>query len=210
MKTDHTFWDKLAAKYALSPIRDTESYEYTLERTRSYLKETDQILELGCGTAATAIRLAGSAAQVVASDFSSGMLEQGRLRLGEAGVVNVELVQAAPETAPEGPFDMVLALNLLHLIDDLDAALGAVADRTKDGGLFVSKTPCLGEGIKSFKFRLMKVAIPLMQFFGNAPFVRFLSVRDLEAALVRAGFQIIETGNYPVDPVSRYVVARKV
>ncbi|MEP2532996.1 class I SAM-dependent methyltransferase [Shimia sp.] len=210
MQSASKFWDRLAAKYAQDPISDVEAYEYALERTRSYLKPDDRVLELGCGTASTAIRLADVVAEVVATDFSAGMLEQGRLRLDEAGTQNVDLVQADAETAPAGPFDAVMAFNLIHLIEDTDKTLQSVSDRVKPGGLFISKTPCIGEGFKSFKFRLLKLAIPVMQMIGKAPFVHFFNIADLEAAVARAGFQIIETGNYPVDPPSRYIVARKI
>ena len=49
-----------------------------------------------------------------------------------------------------------------------------------------------------------------MQLVGKAPSnVEFTRIADLEAAIQKAGFEIIETGNYPVDVPSRYLVARK-
>lgn len=209
MQAAAKFWDGVAQKYAKSPIGDMQAYEYTLSRTRSYLKETDVALELGCGTASTAIRLADAVAQLVATDVSTGMLDVGQTRITEAGVENVQLIQATPETAPEGPFDVVMAHNLIHLLEDGDSAMAAIAARVKPGGLFVSKTPCLSENMKSLKFRLMKAAIPLMQLFGKAPFVRFFSVAELENSVLNAGFKIIESGNFPADPPSRYLVAQK-
>ncbi len=209
MQAAAKFWDGVAQKYAKSQIGDMQAYEYTLGRTRSYLKATDTVLEVGCGTASTAIKLADSVAELVATDVSSGMLEVGRERVSEAGAKNIRLVQATPETAPDGPFDVVMAHNLIHLLEDGDIVMAEIAQRVKPGGLFVSKTPCLSENMRSFKFRLMKTAIPLMQFFGKAPFVRFFSIAELERSITDAGFKIIESGNFPADPPSRYLVARK-
>ena len=53
-----------APKYAKSPIKDVPAYEYTLGRTRSYLKPTDAVLELGCGTGGTALKLADAVAHL--------------------------------------------------------------------------------------------------------------------------------------------------
>ena len=59
MQETMKFWDGIAEKYAKRPISDMAAYEYTLGRTRSYLKPEDQVLELGCGTGSTALLLAG-------------------------------------------------------------------------------------------------------------------------------------------------------
>ncbi|MBO9476522.1 class I SAM-dependent methyltransferase [Shimia sp. R11_0] len=204
------FWDGIAEKYAKSDIRDMQSYTYTLERTRSYLAHTDRALELGCGTAGTAIALADAVAEMVATDVSNGMLDVGRERAKTAQTSNLQLLQATAETAPDGPFDVVMAHNLLHLLPDPDSAYAAIAARVKPGGLFISKTPCLGEKITSLRVRLIKLALPLLQLLGKAPFVRFVTIAELEAAVTAAGFQIIESGNFPANPPSRYLVARKI
>ena len=48
-----------------------------------------------------------------------------------------------------------------------------------------------------------------MQVFGKAPYVNFLTIDRLERAIESAGFEILETGDYPAKPPSRLVVARK-
>ena len=76
------------------------------------------------------------------------------------------------------------------------------------GGLFISKTPCIGDrsvGLKRFLFRAM---IPVMTLIGKAPSkVQFLTHAGMDELITDAGFEIVESGNFPA--VSRYVVARK-
>lgn len=211
MKTDATFWDKIAPKYARDPIKDMDAYEYTLGRTRSYLTPTDTVLELGCGTGSTALLLAPSVARITASDFSDGMLEIGREKAREEGVENVSFRNIdVATTVQEQEYDAVLGFNLFHLVRDIDAAFADIHKNLKPGGLFISKTPCLAQGGLGFKFGLLKLMIPVMQLFGKAPFVNLLSIDQLEAAVTGAGFEIIESGNFPATPPSRYLVARRV
>ena len=206
-----TFWDNLAERYAKSPIDDPEAYHYTLDRTRSYLRGTDRMLELGCGTGMTAVTLAPHAGRIEASDVSAKMVEIGRSRAAEAGADNIRFIQAGLDDPRlrETPHDVVMAFNLLHLIEDTETALAHIAKMVRPGGLFISKTVCLAEGGGTLKLRLIKLALPLLQRLGKAPYVRFLTIAGLESALTRAGFQIIESGNFPAKPPSRYLVARR-
>ncbi len=203
------FWDGIAEKYARTPIKDVQSYEQTLERTASYIKPTDHVLELGCGTGTTALRLAGNAAAITASDASAGMLTVGRRNAAEKRIENVSFVEADANTPPAGPFDMVMAFNLLHLVEDLDLTLKKVHETVKPGGLFISKTFCAPTKGGSFKYRMIRLMLPVMQFFGRAPFVRFLSEPELDDAIENAGFRIIERDSFPATDPRHFVVARK-
>ncbi|MBO9451881.1 class I SAM-dependent methyltransferase [Tropicibacter sp. R16_0] len=206
------FWDGIAERYAKSPIKDVEAYEYTLERTRSYLGADDNVLELGAGTGSTALLLAPSVTRYVASDLSPKMTEIGRTKATDQGVTNVEFI-AADVSDPQlagTPYDTVLALNLLHLLPNLTEDLKHIHQMIKPGGLFISKSVCLNAKGLPLRLRIMKLAIPLMQLLGKAPFVRSLTIEELEHEVMAAGFEIIETGNYPAVPPSRYLVARRV
>lgn len=211
MKTDAPFWDKIAPKYAQNPIRDVAAYRQALARTCSYLKPDDRVLELGCGTGSTAIELASQVAEITVSDLSQGMLAIARERAASAGVGNMQFHQGSVAQAPEGTYDVVLAHNLLHLLPDLQAALALVSARLPKGALFISKTPCLRESRGSAKYWSFKVMIPVMRLLGKAPTspVHFFDIPSLEAAIEAAGFELVETGNYPVSTLGRYIVARR-
>lgn len=203
------FWNKIAIKYAASPIGDLEAYEYTLERTRSYLSETDRVLEMGCGTGSTALLLAENVAGITGTDISDEMVRIASEKASAQDVSDVTFtVASAVDSAREAAqYDVVMGFNIFHLTDDLEKVLDTLSREMKPGSLLITKTPCLGEpsiGLKRFLFRAM---VPVMQLIGKAPFVRYLSFQELEAAVNWAGFKIIETSSKPA--MSRYIVARK-
>lgn len=205
------FWDNTARKYAKSPIRDMDAYTYTLGRTRSYLKPSDTVLELGCGTGSTALLLAEHVAHITASDLSANMIKVGKEKAAADGVSNVTFVQsdAVGPALGEGPYDVVMAHNLIHLLEDPKAAIARVAGLLKPGGLFISKTVCTPGANLPFKFKLMLLALPLLQWLGKAPYVNFMEADALEAMIVAEGFEIMEAVNSPAAPPCRYIVARK-
>lgn len=205
------FWDGIADKYAATPIPDKDAYQYTLDRTRSYLQATDHVMEMGCGTGSTALLLAGSVDHYKATDLSEKMLEIGQRKAQEQGVSNVTFVAAdAGAEATAGPtYDAILALNLLHLVPDLPATLANAYSNLKPGGHFISKTVCLPEYGFPLLFNAMRAVLPLLRLLGKAPPVFFYRIADLEEAVQQAGFEIVETGNHPAQPPSRYIVARK-
>lgn len=202
------FWDKTADKYAAMPVRNSEAYAATLDKVRALGSGTDEVLELGCGTGSTAIALASDFAQIVATDVSSGMLEKASEKAIAGNVDNVTFLQSDTADAPAGPFDMVLAFNLLHLIEDMDAALADIAQRTKPGGLFISKTFCMPER-RNLIWLFIQTGLPLLQAIGKAPFFAKLSQHDLNAAITRAGFEIVETERAPGKDPRWTVVARR-
>ncbi len=202
---DAEFWNKAAPRYAKSKIGDMPAYEATLERTRAHLHRDDRVLEIGCGTVSTAILLAPHVAHITASDVSTEMVEIGRAKLWDASIRNVTPVAGRiGDPGLDGQFDAILAFNLLHLVKDLDATLSRIHAQLPSGALFISKTPCIGE-----RKRWLKPVIAVMQVFGKAPFVHFLSVAQLERHITQAGFEIIEAGDYPKKMPSHFVVARK-
>lgn len=204
--TDAAFWDRIAPKYATQPISDPDAYEETLDRVRSYLGADTRALELGCGTGSTALNLFAGTERYVATDISKGMIDIAKGKVaGKAGPQPEFRVAGVERDAyAQDSFNTVLAFNLLHLVPDLDEALSVIHDMLPESGLFISKTPAVAS---KWYYRPL---IRGMQLIGRAPHVNFLSVEEVDTAVARAGFRIVETGLYPPSTPSRFVVARKV
>lgn len=211
MQDTAAFWDKISEKYAKTPISNEEAYQLTLNKTRGYLKQDDLVLEVGCGTGSTALLLAGDVRQIVASDYSDKMLDVGRRNAQAQNIGNVKFVQAdvCDAVLAGESYDAVLAHNILHLLEDIPAAISTIHERLKPGGFFISKTVCQFGAGAPLKWRLMKLILPLMQMIGKAPYVNFMTVQELEGLITDGGFRIVESGNYPKTHISRYIVAQK-
>lgn len=202
---DATFWDKAAKKYAASPIKDIPAYEATLDRTRHYLHADDHLLEIGCGTGTTALTLAASVRRITATDVSGKMLAIAESKQSDKGVRNVTFLQSeVMKPLADAPFDAACAFSILHLVDDLPAALMHLHDQLKPGGYVISKTACL----KDMSWFIPPM-IRLMKFLGKAPNVLLFSADELENAFETAGFEIVETGYFGKNTDTRFVVARK-
>ena len=211
---DVEFWDRLAPKYAKSRIGDIAGYENTIKRVSSLLKKSDNVLELGCGTASTAMRLASSCDRYLATDISQGMIAQGQEKLDKSPIANLILKAATAASLPRlaQGYDVVLGFNYLHLVSDLPETLYNIHSLLKPGGKFITKTPCMKD--MSVFFRLaMGVALPIMRLFGKAPeIVVMVNKVELEQAIKAAGFEIKAVewhGTKGKDP-RPFIVARKV
>lgn len=200
------FWNRVARRYAANPMRNPDAWETTLDRVRAHLAPDARVLELGCGTGSTALRLAPHLARYEATDDASEMIAIAREKLAGAAVDGLSFQAARPGdgSLPQGPFDAVLAFNLLHLLPDLPAALAEARGLLKPGGLLITKTPCL-----CGRYRALWPVVAALRLVGKAPPVRFLNPARLEAEIAAAGFEILERGDYPASPPSRFVVARR-
>jgi SAM-dependent methyltransferase len=190
---DARFWDRTARQYAADPIKDMAGYERTIERTKELLSPSATVLEIGCGTGTTALRLAPAVGRIAATDVSSGMIAIAREKALAAACRNVEFAVASADDAPgaDDTYDAVLALNVLHLIAERSTALAHVRRLLKPGGVLISKTPCLLE-----MNPLIRLAVPIARLIGKAPTVSFFSASALEAEIADAGFTILERGRH--------------
>jgi ubiquinone/menaquinone biosynthesis C-methylase UbiE len=205
MWDDRRFWDRIAERYAKANLRDEAAYARKLEITQRYLTKDAEVLEVGCGTGTTALRHAPFAGHILATDISSGMLAVARRRAEEAGVTNVTFRQAALETLdlPEGRYDAILALNLLHLLEDRQGAIAALARALRPGGVLVSSTACLSDGLG-----WVRPILPVMRLVGFAPRVAFFTGDTLRAEMRAAGLVIVEDWR-PKPKAALFLVARK-
>lgn len=97
----------------------------------------ERILDLAAGTGASSVSLAKSGAEVVAADFSPGMIAEGSRRHGS--IRNLSFVEADATALPFGDeeFDAVTMSFGLRNVNEPKAALRELLRVTKPGGRLV-------------------------------------------------------------------------
>jgi SAM-dependent methyltransferase len=93
-------------------------------------------LEIGAGTGLLGLALAGEIGDLVLTDPSAGMREVAAEKIRRQGLrsVRVATFDITADTAPPGTFDLVLALLMLHHVNDTGALLRAAHDVLEPGG----------------------------------------------------------------------------
>lgn len=196
------FWDRIAARYAARPIKDPAAHEAMLADAAGRLRLTDRVLEIGCGTGSTAIRLAPYVAEWTATDFSPAMLSIARAKPAPE---NLRFVLADARNAFDGgPFDAIAAFQVLHLVEDLTGALSNIHAHLKPGGLLIAKTWCFAD--MGFKLRSLFVVLRSLGLF---PPVNALTKTALRQTVRDAGFAIVDERVFGGSPHGPYIVARK-
>lgn len=183
------FWDRLAHRYARGAIADMAGYEQTLRRAARWLAPHHEVLEIGCGTGATALRLASDVRALRATDVSGEMVAIARQRLLSQPMpgLTFERAGAVQALARGARYDAVLAFNVLHLLPELDATLAAVAGALKPGGLFISKTPCIAE----MNLLIRRALVPIVSVLGRMPPLGVFSGEQLQTVLQCHGFEVL-------------------
>lgn len=198
-------WDRFAKGYAKKPVANPAAYQKKLEITRGYLRPDTSVVEFGCGTGSTALAHAPFVRSILATDISTKMLEIAREKARAADIQNVDFqktsleeLQVADESA-----DVVLALSLLHLLEDRDAAIAKIHRMLTPGGVFVSNTVCIGDSLP-----LLRLLAPVGRRLGVLPLLKFFTREDLRGAITAAGFSI-EHDWQPEGGRAVFIVARK-
>lgn len=207
--SDARFWDRASRKYAKGAIADQAGYERTLDRTRALLQSGDRVLELGCGTGTTALRLAGHVQNYLATDVSAGMIAIANEKHAVGPFATLVFRTATAEAlAPDAAqFNAVLGFNYLHLVRDLPGTLRRIHALLAAEGLFISKTPCLGDMNPLIRLALL----PAMRTIGKAPYAGVFQAAELSQLMHAAGFDILVTEGHATKGNDNrpYIVARK-
>ena len=205
MDREEKFWNKLADKYSRRPISDEATYEKKLEITRQYFEPDMNVLEIGCGTGTTAIAHAPYVKHILATDLAPRMIEIAKDKAKEAGIDNVTFEASSVDAldVPDASIDAVMAHNLLHLLEDRDAAIADIHRMLRPGGVFVSSTACIGDLTP-----LLRLIVPLGRFLRLFPLVKIFSATDLKRSLDNAGFDVDHEWQ-PKKNAAIFIIGRK-
>ncbi len=206
MERDAQFWDNIAEKYSQQPIADEAAYQKKLKFTQALFTPDSEVLEIGCGTGSTALIHAPFVKHIRATDISNAMIEIAKAKAAGEGIGNItfEVASCDDTSAPDGSLDVVLAMSILHLLENRDEVIARVFRMLKPGGSFVSSTACLTGPMK-----ILKLIIPVGALFGKMPtVVKFFSANELEKSLIDAGFAVNQVW-HPEKGRAVFIVAKK-
>ncbi len=207
MVTPREFWNMRSRTYDQQSGEEyAQAYEKTVSNTLNYLSGDDRVLEFACGTGITTVAIAPHVAFVRAIDISDQMVDKAREKIQTLGLSNVELSQTDlfDPCLEEGSFDAVTAFNVLLYVENRAQVLERIRSLLKPGGMFLSATDCLGEGITRVGIRKF-----WKSHTGSMPYVAFDSRKKLEEEIVRAGFAVLERENLFSAPPNLFVAAKK-
>ncbi|HFE39442.1 MAG TPA: class I SAM-dependent methyltransferase, partial [Gammaproteobacteria bacterium] len=188
-KLNSYFWNFVAKKYERDPIADLDSYQKKLEMTRQYMHPDMEIAEIGCGTGTTAIAHAPFVKHIDAFDISTNMLKIAQEKAKAQNIENITFTRAKAEeiVVDSANYDMVMTHSVLHLLNDKEMVIADIFSMLKPGGHFVSSTICLAN---NGAIGVMRFLLPIGNFLGLLPLVRFFDEGKLLSSITGAGFEI--------------------
>lgn len=201
MKDSKKFWNRQAKSFnsGSSPEMDA-----LLRRSRKYLKADDVVMDFACGAGISTVGMAEHVSSVVGVDYSEEMIRYAKER--GAGKDNVSFLAGTIDDASieAGSFDVVVAFNVLHLLDDVDTVIERVSSLLKPGGRFIAQTVCLNDR-RSLEAGFVRFISRLSMF----PTVTKLSSNDLNQKFKAAGFEVVECDVSSGGIAEAYLVMEK-
>ena len=206
MDKSEKFWDKRATEYNENEKKWEDTYNKALENTKKYLNVGDTVLDFGCGSGILTIQLSNLVKEIHALDISSKNIEAAEQRTTGNKIENISYTQTTifDVRYKKETFDVILAFNVLHLLEDTPKVVRRINELLKPSGLFISETASLGETKSFIRF--------LMSFLSKIkilPHVDAWKFSELEELISSEGFQIVETEILGQSMQTYFVVAKK-
>jgi ubiquinone/menaquinone biosynthesis C-methylase UbiE len=207
MDRSEKFWDRISSMYAKQSISDVDTYQFKHKKIKSMLSPDDTVFDYGCGTASLSIELSSNVREIHAIDISSKMLEIATQRIDKKNIKNIKIRKSSISDVDfvPGSYDVVLAVNIFHFINDIGSDLNRICQMLKPGGVLISETPCMGED-RRFSNKLMYY----LGKIGLIPELNMLSFEAFENCISESGFSITYKKNLSKTPRDYFVIARKV
>ncbi len=119
------FWDKVASVYDLySNFYNGKVNRALCQVVAKQVSGNDEVLECACGTGMISIHIAKRCRRLVATDYSDGMLKKAARKCSDLPNVEIRKADILQLDFPDESFDVVIAANVIHLLDEPLKALG--------------------------------------------------------------------------------------
>lgn len=200
------FWNRMAGQFDKRAKHFEQSHIKTIEKIKKHLKDSDVVLDYGCATGTIAFELASNVKMIHGIDFSYKMIDFAKEKGEENKIENVDFTKAVifDERYQKESFDVIMALNILHLVEDAEKAVQRINELLKPGGILITATASMGE-MKTF----LHVVLLLLTKIGLVPKIRFFKIPELEYLITNGNFQIIDAECLNMNKTEYFIAAKK-
>lgn len=135
------FWDSVSSFYDIfETALNNRVYNGTGKRVAEEIESDDIVLECACGTGAISKYIAQKCKLLIATDRSQKMLKQTDKKCRIYGNVRLKYADIMSLKCMDNRFDKVVAGNVIHLLDEPEAALRELYRVCKVGGKVIIPT----------------------------------------------------------------------
>ncbi len=187
MNKSEKFFDRVSSKSKSEPNHTASK---VIESSKEFLENDKYLLDFGCGSGAITNKLAQVSKSIDAIDISAGMIEFAKRQAEENSIENINYLQTSifDERFKDETFDVILAFNVLHYIDDMPSLIQRINSLLKPNGIFISSTACLKEKRSFLSYLLL-----LLAKLGIMPKTNFFKKNELETLIMNGNFDIIKS-----------------
>lgn len=135
------FWDNAAWVYdVFAKIINRKANVRLCEEIARLITPADRVLECACGTGLLTGVIAAKCKSLIATDYSANMLKRAKRKYGKFGNVKFEQRNIMRLDYPDGSFDVVVAANVIHLLDEPYKAMRELDRVCRAGGKIIIPT----------------------------------------------------------------------
>jgi 2-polyprenyl-3-methyl-5-hydroxy-6-metoxy-1,4-benzoquinol methylase len=206
MNKSEKFWNRIANQWDKKGNKLDQTSINAIENTKKHLNISDTVLDYACGIGTITNEIAANVKEIQAIDISSRMIDIAIKRSGERKIENIHYAQSTifDERYKKESFNVIMAFNILHLLDDTQEVVQRINELLTPGGLFISATPCLGE-----KNAFLGIFLIPLSKIGIVPYVKMLKFSELESLIANGNFHIVETEHLQHSEPNYYIAAKK-
>ena len=146
-----TFWDFCSPIYDFAQKRNA-NYDKWNDTIIKYIDMDNTVLELAGGTGEISMRISHKAKRIVCTDLSDKMLKMAQKKARNSNNISFEVADLYNLNYDDSSFDVVIASQVLHLLDNPQKAIAEIKRVAKER---IILPICLLKDIRGFaKFQI--------------------------------------------------------
>ena len=170
------FWDKVARLYDLAEISNKGVNDMMADCVTAEVPDGATVLDCAAGTGMLSLAAAKKAGRVLCTDYSPEMLKAAKKKAWKADVHNINYARRdiLRLKDADNSYDIAIAGNVMHLLDEPQKAFSELVRVTKKGGKIIIPTYLLAE------VGMFELLVMVYKRFGFEPKTAF----DIDSYLV--------------------------